>query len=98
MQLRKTLSGWAFARARDLFPTLAGPTNVHPRILAAQALPMVGYFQPPLLDIMNEIQTGLRQAAPSNCTVKTSHVHAQPGSSRWSPAAAGQSAQSAHTG
>ena len=37
-----------------------GPTNVHPRILAAQAQPMLGYFQAPLLDIMDEIQEGLR--------------------------------------
>ena len=42
--------------------TFAGPTNVHPRILAAQAQPMLGYFQPAFHDIMDEIQEGLRCA------------------------------------
>ena len=60
------LADWAICISHILHSTdrhaQAGPTNVHPRILAAQALPMVGYFQPPLLEIMDEIQTGLRQA------------------------------------
>lgn len=37
-----------------------GPANAHPRILAAQALPLLGHMHPPFLHIMDEIQEGLR--------------------------------------
>ena len=37
-----------------------GPTNSHPRVLAAQALPVLGHLHPPFLAIMDEIQQGLR--------------------------------------
>jgi alanine-glyoxylate transaminase/serine-glyoxylate transaminase/serine-pyruvate transaminase len=37
-----------------------GPTNAHPRVLAAQALPLLGHLHPPFLAIMDEIQEGLR--------------------------------------
>lgn len=37
-----------------------GPANAHPRILAAQTLPLLGHLHPPFLNIMNEIQEGLR--------------------------------------
>lgn len=39
---------------------------MHPRILAAQSLPMLGYFQEPLLHIMDEIQQGLRSVLAQN--------------------------------
>lgn len=37
-----------------------GPTNSHPRVLTAQALPLLGHLHPPFLAIMDEIQQGLR--------------------------------------
>lgn len=37
-----------------------GPANSHPRILAAQTLPLLGHMHPPFLAIMDEIQAGLR--------------------------------------
>ncbi|KAG1673233.1 hypothetical protein FOA52_013113 [Chlamydomonas sp. UWO 241] len=37
-----------------------GPANAHPRILAAQTLPLLGHMHPPFLAIMDEIQEGLR--------------------------------------
>lgn len=37
-----------------------GPTNAHPRILAAQALPLLGHMHPPFIAIMDEIKGGLR--------------------------------------
>ncbi|KAF8062065.1 Agxt [Scenedesmus sp. PABB004] len=37
-----------------------GPANAHPRILAAQALPLLGHMHPPFLKIMDEISEGLR--------------------------------------
>ena len=37
-----------------------GPTNAHPRVLTAQALPLLGHLHPPFLAIMDEIQQGLR--------------------------------------
>eukprot|EP00877_Chromochloris_zofingiensis_P003269 jgi/Chrzof1/12943/Cz07g13110.t1 len=37
-----------------------GPSNAHPRVLAAQALPLLGHMHPPFFHIMDEIQGGLR--------------------------------------
>ncbi|PSC74696.1 alanine-glyoxylate transaminase [Micractinium conductrix] len=37
-----------------------GPANAHPRILAAQSLPLLGHMHPPFLAIMDEIRGGLR--------------------------------------
>ncbi|KAF6263065.1 pyridoxal phosphate-dependent transferase [Scenedesmus sp. NREL 46B-D3] len=37
-----------------------GPSNAHPRILAAQSLPLLGHMHPPFLKIMDEISDGLR--------------------------------------
>lgn len=37
-----------------------GPTNSHPRILAAQALPLLGHMHPPFIAIMDEIKKGLQ--------------------------------------
>mmetsp|Transcript_16947 Transcript_16947/g.44367 ORF Transcript_16947/g.44367 Transcript_16947/m.44367 type:complete len:421 (-) Transcript_16947:787-2049(-) len=37
-----------------------GPANAHPRVLAAQTLPLLGHMHPPFLKIMDEIQGGLR--------------------------------------
>ncbi|KAL4431336.1 hypothetical protein ABPG75_006592 [Micractinium tetrahymenae] len=37
-----------------------GPANAHPRILAAQSLPLLGHMHPPFLAIMDEIRQGLR--------------------------------------
>jgi alanine-glyoxylate transaminase/serine-glyoxylate transaminase/serine-pyruvate transaminase len=39
-----------------------GPANAYPRILAAQALPLLGHMHPPFLKIMDEISEGLRYA------------------------------------
>lgn len=37
-----------------------GPANAHPRVLAAQSLPLLGHMHPPFLKIMDEISEGLR--------------------------------------
>jgi hypothetical protein len=37
-----------------------GPGNAHPRVLAAQSLPLLGHMHPPLFKIMDDIQEGLR--------------------------------------
>jgi alanine-glyoxylate transaminase / serine-glyoxylate transaminase / serine-pyruvate transaminase len=37
-----------------------GPSNVHPRVLQALSLPLVGYLDPQLVDLMNQIQELLR--------------------------------------
>ncbi|KIZ02593.1 Serine--pyruvate aminotransferase [Monoraphidium neglectum] len=37
-----------------------GPSNAHPRVLAAQALPLLGHMHPHFFKIMDEIQGGLR--------------------------------------
>ncbi|KAK9903304.1 hypothetical protein WJX75_002360 [Coccomyxa subellipsoidea] len=37
-----------------------GPANAHPRVLAAQTLPLLGHMHPPFFTIMNEIQDGLK--------------------------------------
>ena len=37
-----------------------GPANAHPRVLAAQSLPLLGHMHPPFLALMDEIQAGLR--------------------------------------
>ena len=39
-----------------------GPSDVHPRVLAAMAMPLVGHLDPEFLVIMNETQEMLRQA------------------------------------
>jgi alanine-glyoxylate transaminase/serine-glyoxylate transaminase/serine-pyruvate transaminase len=38
-----------------------GPSDVHPRVLAAMALPVLGHLDPAYLQIMNEVQALLRQ-------------------------------------
>ena len=40
-----------------------GPSNVHPRVLAATSLPILGHMHPPMLHIMAEIQEGLKYMA-----------------------------------
>ena len=37
-----------------------GPSNAHPRVLAAQSRPLLGHMHPPFFKIMDEIQQGLR--------------------------------------
>ncbi|KAG2427967.1 hypothetical protein HXX76_011954 [Chlamydomonas incerta] len=37
-----------------------GPANAYPRILTAQALPLLGHMHPPFLKIMDELSEGLR--------------------------------------
>ncbi|CAL5222062.1 g4362 [Coccomyxa viridis] len=37
-----------------------GPGNAHPRVLAAQSLPLLGHMHPAFFAIMDEIQDGLR--------------------------------------
>jgi alanine-glyoxylate transaminase/serine-glyoxylate transaminase/serine-pyruvate transaminase len=37
-----------------------GPTNSHPRILVAQALPLLGHMHPPFIHIMDESNKGLQ--------------------------------------
>ncbi|KAK9822746.1 hypothetical protein WJX74_003394 [Apatococcus lobatus] len=39
-----------------------GPSNAHPRILAAQTLPLLGHLHPPFLALMDEIKAGLQYA------------------------------------
>ncbi|KAG2495109.1 hypothetical protein HYH03_006719 [Edaphochlamys debaryana] len=39
-----------------------GPANAHPRVLNAQALPLLGHMHPPFLHIMDEMSEGLRYA------------------------------------
>jgi alanine-glyoxylate transaminase/serine-glyoxylate transaminase/serine-pyruvate transaminase len=38
-----------------------GPSNVHPRVLAAQASPLVGHLDPAFLEILDGVQAGLRR-------------------------------------
>lgn len=38
-----------------------GPSDVHPRVLAAMTTPLLGHLDPAYLDIMNEVQGLLRQ-------------------------------------
>ncbi len=49
-----------------------GPCDVHPRVLAAMANPLVGHLDPAFLEIMNETQDMLRQA------LATANVHTFP--------------------
>jgi alanine-glyoxylate transaminase/serine-glyoxylate transaminase/serine-pyruvate transaminase len=37
-----------------------GPSDVHPRVLRAMATPLVGYLDPSFVDVMNDVQAGLR--------------------------------------
>ncbi|KAJ9506335.1 pyridoxal phosphate-dependent transferase [Haematococcus lacustris] len=43
-----------------------GPANAHPRVLAAQTLPLLGHMHPPFIKIMDEIQEGLRYIFQTN--------------------------------
>jgi alanine-glyoxylate transaminase/serine-glyoxylate transaminase/serine-pyruvate transaminase len=38
-----------------------GPSNVHPRVLAAQAQPMIGHLDPAFLTLLDEVQERLRR-------------------------------------
>ncbi|MDH4098493.1 MAG: hypothetical protein OEU87_09270, partial [Nitrospira sp.] len=38
-----------------------GPSQVHPRVLQAMAVPLVGHLDPAFLGVMNDVQTLLRQ-------------------------------------
>jgi alanine-glyoxylate transaminase/serine-glyoxylate transaminase/serine-pyruvate transaminase len=38
-----------------------GPSNVHPRVLAAQASPLLGHLDPAFLEILDEVQDRLRR-------------------------------------
>jgi hypothetical protein len=42
-----------------------GPANAHPRVLAAQAFPLLGHMHAPYFKIMDEVQEGLRCVAAS---------------------------------
>eukprot|EP00798_Chlamydomonas_sp_ICE-L_P006579 gene6579-3231_t len=56
-----------------------GPANAHPRILAAQSLPLLGHMHPPFLHIMDEIQEGLRytmQTDQKHCLLISGTGHA----------------------
>jgi len=39
-----------------------GPSNVHPRVLAAMAKPTIGHFDPAFIDLMDDIKSELRYA------------------------------------
>ena len=41
-----------------------GPSDAHPRVLAAMATPLLGHLDPQFLEIMNETQEMLRQRLP----------------------------------
>ncbi len=43
-----------------------GPSNVHPRILAAMARPTIGHLDPSFIAMMEEIKAGLRYAFQTN--------------------------------
>lgn len=56
-----------------------GPTDAYPRVLNAQALPLLGHMHPPLFKIMDEIQEGLRYVFQTKskytlCTSGTGHA------------------------
>ncbi|KAL4438458.1 hypothetical protein ABPG77_000106 [Micractinium sp. CCAP 211/92] len=56
-----------------------GPANAHPRILAAQSLPLLGHMHPPFLAIMDEIRQGLRylfQTASNHTVLASGTGHA----------------------
>ena len=36
-----------------------GPSNVHPRVLAAQGQPLIGHLDPAFLTILDRVQSGL---------------------------------------
>jgi alanine-glyoxylate transaminase/serine-glyoxylate transaminase/serine-pyruvate transaminase len=38
-----------------------GPSNVHPRVLAAQAMPLLGHLDPEFLALLDEVQARLRR-------------------------------------
>ncbi|GAB4332550.1 MAG: alanine--glyoxylate aminotransferase family protein [Candidatus Abyssubacteria bacterium] len=38
-----------------------GPSNVHPRVLRAMSVPLVGHLDPDFISLMNEVQTLLRR-------------------------------------
>ena len=38
-----------------------GPSNVHPRVLAAQAQPLIGHLDPAFLAMLDEVQDRLRR-------------------------------------
>ena len=47
----------------DLKPRIflgPGPSNVHPRVLQALSLPLVGYLDPQVVELMEQIQAMLR--------------------------------------
>jgi len=53
----------------DLPPRLLlgpGPSNVHPRVLQALAMPPIGHLDPHFIDLMNEVQELLRYAWQSD--------------------------------
>ncbi len=37
-----------------------GPSDVHPRVLRSMATPLVGYLDPSFVEVMNDVQEGLR--------------------------------------
>ncbi|MEA5097702.1 MAG: alanine--glyoxylate aminotransferase family protein, partial [Burkholderiaceae bacterium] len=39
-----------------------GPSNINPRVLAAMSLPVIGYFDPSFVEMMEELKTLLRYA------------------------------------
>lgn len=56
-----------------------GPANAEPRVLAAQALPLLGHMHPPFFKIMDEVQQGLRYAFQTSsrytlCVSGTGHA------------------------
>src|SRR5256886_8393732 len=46
-----------------------GPSDVHPRVLTAMALPLLGHLDPQFLEIMNETQEMLRQVFQTKNTL-----------------------------
>merc|ERR1719230_295939 len=55
---RKTISSPLEVPQRVLMGP--GPSNTHPRALAAMALPQLGHMHPPFLAVMDEIKAGLQ--------------------------------------
>ena len=43
-----------------------GPSNVHPRVLQALSQPLVGHLDPAFLDLLDEVQAGLRALFGTN--------------------------------
>ena len=61
--LKANLKGPYLMASIDLKPRILlgpGPSNVHPRVLQALSLPLVGYLDPQVVELMEQIQAMLR--------------------------------------